>query len=246
MATALTAVAPAQLAHLELFVGLGPEALADVAARGRVQSVAKGTILFTQGAAAAHCHALIAGRVRISQSGEEGGQLIVRFVGPGEMFGTVALFTDRRYPATAAAVLDSLEISWTEAALLELIHRYPQIALNALGIVGARLREVQERLRELATQRVDQRMARVLLRLARRRAAAKAEKATIDFPVTRQDLAEMCGTTLYSASRILTAWERAGILTTRRRQVTLQDLSELERIAGETPQYQPAERSSRA
>jgi CRP-like cAMP-binding protein len=71
------------------------------------------------------------------------------------MFGTVALFTDRRYPAEAITSLDATEVHWSESALLELIERHPRIALNLVRIVGERLREVQERLREVASQRVD-------------------------------------------------------------------------------------------
>ena len=123
---------------------------------------------------------------------------------------------------------------------MELIHGHPQIAINLVKIVGARLRETQERLRELATQRVEQRMAHVLPRLAERHAVTHGGPATIDFPLTRQDLANRCGTTLYSASRILTAWEKAGFLKTDRRRLTHRNLAELRRLAGERPPRQPA------
>lgn len=238
MPSSIPSIAPitvGQLAGMELFASLTPEALADVAARGRVQRLDAGTILFVQGASADRCHAVLSGRIRIAQSGEEGGQLIVRFVGPGEMFGTVALFTDRRYPATAVAVIEAVEVSWTEPDLLALIHRHPQIALNLVQTVGARLREVQERLREVATERVEQRIAHVLLRLASRTFAASEGRADIAFPITRQDVADMCGATLYTASRVLKAWERAGyIITTRRKRLNILNLDALRRIAGES------------
>ena len=91
------------LAAMELFRGLSASVLTDVAARGQVRRLPQEATLFTQGAPADRCHALIAGRVRISQSGRAGGQLVVRFVGPGEMFGTMALFTDQRYPGGLGA-----------------------------------------------------------------------------------------------------------------------------------------------
>jgi CRP-like cAMP-binding protein len=141
---------PAALAGMELFHGLPHEALAEVLDRGTVRRLARHTVIFAQGQIATRCHALIDGRVRITQSDEDGLELLVRFIGPGEMFGTVALFTNGEYPAEAVAVLEALEITWPEAALLELIARYPQIALNIVRVIGVRLREVQERLRELA------------------------------------------------------------------------------------------------
>lgn len=227
-----TPLSVTQLARMELFVSLTSEALGDVAARARVLPLDAGTVLFAQGTPAERCHAVLSGRVRIAQSGEEGSQLIVRFVGPGEMFGTMALFTDQRYPATAVTVVDTLEISWTEPQLLELIHQYPQIALNLVRVVGARLREVQERLREVATQRVDQRIAHALLRLTGNTSSPGRQQAEIAFPLTRQDMADMCGATLYTASRVLTAWEKAGYITTHRRHLSILDLDAIRRIAG--------------
>ena len=214
------------LANAELFKGLTADALVDVAERGRVQTLTRGTILFVQGAPAERCHTLLTGGVRIAQSGSEGGQVIVRFVGPGETFGTVALFTDRRYPAEATAVTDAVEISWPEPTLLELIHRYPQIALNLTKVVGERLREVQERLRELAT---------ALLRLADRRSTEARDDAVIEFPLTRQDVAEMCGATLYTVSRVLTAWEKAGYIATHSKRLSIRKLGDIRRLAGESP-----------
>jgi CRP/FNR family transcriptional regulator, nitrogen oxide reductase regulator len=219
----------------ELFLGLAPAALAEVMARARVRRLAKETTIFLQGAPADGCHVLLEGRVRIAQSDEDGAQLVVRFIGPGEMFGTMALFTDREYPAEAVAVVDSLEISWPEPALLELIGRYPQIALNIVRIVGARLREVQERLRELATQRVERRIAHVLLRLADQAGARTGAGTKIDFPLTRKDVAEMCGTTLHTVSRVLTAWEKAGLIVTNQQRVTIHAPAEIQRIADDPP-----------
>ncbi len=223
-----------QIAGLDLFAGLDDEALQEVARRGRVRKLQKGALIFTQGVPAERCHALISGRVRIAQSGEQGGQVIARFVGPGETFGTLALFTDRRYPAEASVVTDSVEISWPEPALLELIHRYPRIALNLVKIAGARLREAEDRLRELATQRVEQRIAHALLRLAERNDAHAAQDGTaIGFPLTRQDLAQMCGATLYTVSRVLTAWEKTGYISTRRRQLTILKVAQIRQLATE-------------
>jgi CRP-like cAMP-binding protein len=232
MGTSRKAAIGVQIAGMELFLGLSGSALDEVATRARVRPLQRGTMLFAQGAPAERCHALLTGRVRIAQAGEEGVQLIVRFVGPGEMFGTVALFTDRHYPAEATAVIDSIEISWADAELLELLHRHPQIALNLVKIVGARLREAQERLRELATQRVEQRIAHALLRLANCDGSAAGKTGTIDFPLTRQDIAEMCGATLHTASRVLKAWERAGYVTSDRKGVRLLDVAEIREIAG--------------
>jgi CRP-like cAMP-binding protein len=113
----VTPIMPARLARTELLAGLREDALAEVAACGQARSFARAMRLFAQGAVADRCHAVLVGRIRIAQTDEAGGQLLVRFVGPGEMFGTVPLFTDRRYPAEAVALVDSVGISWSEPVL---------------------------------------------------------------------------------------------------------------------------------
>lgn len=150
------------LSGMALFKDLSAEGLADAATRGRVRNVARGAVIFSQGDDASACHALLEGRVRITQSNEDGAELLVRFIGPGEMFGTVGLFTDGRYPAEAVAVLDSIEIHWPEPVLSDLLARHPPIALNMVRIIGARLRDMQERLREVGLLRVERRIAHVL------------------------------------------------------------------------------------
>ena len=221
------------LSGMALFKDLSAEGLADAANRGRVRNVARGAVIFSQGDDATACHALLEGRVRITQSNEDGAELLVRFIGPGEMFGTVGLFTDGRYPAEAVAVLDSIEIHWPEPVLSDLLARHPPIALNMVRIIGARLRDMQERLREVGLLRVERRIAHVLLRLAAQASHGDAGARTIDFPLTRKDVADMCGTTLHTASRILAAWQEAGLLTTDRQWVTLHDVAAIRRIADE-------------
>ena len=231
MKAASVTLDPGALASMELFRELPPAALDDVIKQARLRRLAKDTRIFEQGSAAGRCHALIDGRVRVAQSGSGGGQVVIRFVGPGEMFGTVALFTDRKYPAEAVTLMDSIEISWSEAALLELIGRHPRIALNLVRIVGKRLKEAQERVRELATLRVEQRVARALLRLASQAGQDTGGGTKIDIPLTRKDLAELSGTTLHTVSRILTAWEREDLVVTNNQRVTIRNFSEIKRIA---------------
>lgn|SRR5579871_1970179 len=224
-------IAPRALAAMELFRELPAAALDAVAAAARVRQFPKDFLIFSQGDEGARAHAVIEGGVRIAQSGSDGAQAVMRFIGPGEMFGTVALFTDGRYPADAITVSETLEASWSEAELRELIARYPQIAINVIRIIGMRLQDVQNRVRELATQRAERRVAYALLRLANQAGLGTAEGMTIRFPLRRKDVADISGTTLHTASRILTAWEKAGLLVTRNQRLTIRHPAELLRIA---------------
>jgi CRP-like cAMP-binding protein len=224
-------IAPQALGALELFRGLPPSSLDTIAANARVRYLPKGLCIFNQGDEGVRAHAVIDGGVRIAQAGSDGGQAVMRFVGPGEMFGTVALFTDGRYPADAVTLMETLEASWSEADLLDLIHLYPQIGINVVRIIGSRLQEAQERLRELATQSAERRVAHAMLRLVRQAGCSTADGTAIEFPLRRKDVADIAGTTLYTASRILTAWEKIGFLVTHKHRLTIRRPLELKRIA---------------
>ena len=233
--TTAVQLAPQALASLELFLGVSPAALGDVMGSARVRHLAKETRIFNQGDPGVRAHALIDGGVRIAQSGSDGAQIVMRFIGPGEMFGTVALFSDGRYPADAVTLAESLEVSWSEAELLELIGRHPRIATNVIRVIGKRLQEVQDRLREISTQRVERRVAHAVLRLARQAGHITIDGTAIEFRLRRKDVADISGTTLHTASRILTAWEKAGLLVSHNQRLTVRRPSEILRIADDSP-----------
>jgi CRP-like cAMP-binding protein len=126
-----------------------------------------------------------------------------------------------------------------------LMDQYPRIARNALSDVTARLRDLQERYRELATERVERRVAQALIRLAGQ-AGWKTERGVlIDMPLSRQDLAQMTGTTLYTVSRTLSGWQRHGLLEIGRQRVRILDFPGIVAIASDLQQV-AAKRAGRS
>lgn len=229
-------LAPHTLAAMEFLRDLPPSVLEGVAACARVRRLPKDLRVFSQGDVGMRAHAVIEGSVQIAQSGSDGGHVIIRFIGPGEMFGTVSLFTGGRYPADAIALTETLEVSWSEAELLDLIHRHPQIGVNVIRIIGKRLQEAQERIRELATQSAGRRVAHAVLRLAHQAGRSTLDGTAIEFPLRRKDVAEIAGTTLHTASRILTAWEKAGFLASQNHSLIIRQPTEILRIAEDASQ----------
>ncbi|PQA89791.1 cyclic nucleotide-binding protein [Marinicaulis flavus] len=218
-------------ARMEFFVGLSPEGLNAVRASAHMEYVNKNDAIFAQGDNANRAFALAAGSVRIIQTGSDGKQAIIRFIAPGDLFGTVPLFTNNKLPADALAAERSLILSWSETDLFELIDRFPSIAVNIIRIIGARLAETQDRVRELATQCADQRIAHAILRLAAQAGHNVNGVTTIGIPLRRKDLAEFSGTTLHTASRTLAAWEKTGLLMSQDQHLTIRDISAIARIA---------------
>lgn len=225
---------PAVLAGMAMFAGLDATARDRVMASARAGALAKGDVVFRQGETAATCHALVGGRIKIVATNAEGQQVVVQFVGPGEMFGTLAMFLNG-YPGDAVVVADGVQLVWSAADMRRLMTDHPLIALNTLGMLGARLEDLQNRVRQLSTERVERRVAHALVRLTDQAGRADGTAIAIDFPLSRQDLADMTGTTLHTVSRILSAWELAGIIGGGRQKVVVLNLDELVRIAWDVP-----------
>jgi CRP-like cAMP-binding protein len=215
------------LGRTKLFGGLGAEELGAVAALATPRAVRAGQALFRQDGEPTHLHLVAEGRVKIWQGSGSGASLTIRFMEPGEVPGCVAVLRRIPYPAAATAVVDTRVLAWSWARFSELMERNPRIAANAVEVVGTHTVEMLHRMREFATEPVERRIARALLRLsgqAGRRVGAGVE---IAFPLSRQDIAELTGTTLYTVSRTLREWERQGLVASGRRRVVVRDPARL-------------------
>ena len=214
-----------------LFKGLDAAAIEDVHAAMREQRVAKGETLFEQGMDATHCYIVALGRIKLSQTTADGQQVVLRFMGQGDLLGCVAVFRKIPYPATAVAVDDSILFSWSAPTTSGLMERHPAMAMSVINTIGGRIEELQQRLREIATERVERRIAHALLRLARQSGRRGKRGVEIPFALSRQDLAEMTATTLHTVSRTISAWEQAGLVESGRQRVVILDPHRLVTIA---------------
>lgn len=223
------------LRQCHYFVGMYEEALEAAAASAHQRLVPGGEFFFRQGEVANHFYVLATGHARLSQITPEGKQVIMGMIGPRQEVGIIAAIEGAVYPLDLQAVQDSEALVWDRRTLGALFEAHPMLALRALRMVSGRFVELQDRYRELATERVERRVARALLRLVSQIGRPEGSGVTIAIPLARQDLAEMTGTTLFTVSRILSTWETEGIVSTGRERVTLADADRLTRIAEDLP-----------
>ncbi|HEX5211752.1 MAG TPA: Crp/Fnr family transcriptional regulator [Pseudolabrys sp.] len=227
------------IADLPLFAGIAPDVLDDILAGAHARHCTKGTVVFSQNEDAHSFFLMLHGRLRVTQVTPHGEQIVVRFVSPGDLFGVALAIGRDTYPGTATAIVDSLILAWPSAVWPELVGRYPQLANNAMRMIGSRLQEAHERLREISTEDVEHRVAHAVLKLASEAGHLSADGVLIDFPLSRQDIAEMTATTLHTVSRIMSAWEAAGIIESRRQRVTIREASRLREIAEDDGERSP-------
>jgi CRP-like cAMP-binding protein len=219
------------IAGLPLFKGMAAEDLDRMLEHARSIRVSKDHAVFEQGEEADSFFVLLDGHVRVVKTTPDGQQIIVRYISPGELMGIAHALGRNTYPASAIAVVDCVALAWPGKLWPKLAAAFPSFGANTYKTVGARLEETQGRVVELSTEEVQQRVAHALLRLANQAGRKTEEGILIDLPLSRQDIAEMTGTTLYTVSRLLSSWEEKGIVKSGRQKVIVVEPQRLSMLA---------------
>lgn len=223
------------LRNTGLFDNLDDRALLEVYQARKEETHAPGEYFFFQDDAAERTYILVAGRVKLLQITPDGQQVILRIISPVTLFGLIGMLEDSTYPVTAEVLDASRAFYWTQGDFRQLILRFPQIAQNAMQLMAGQVKEFQSRFREMATERVERRIARALLRLARQAGQKTGEGIEIKIPISRQELAEMSGTSLFTVSRTLSDWDRRGLILAGRERVVIVKPHALVEIAEDLP-----------
>ena len=210
------------IAGLPPFVGMTPEGLDSVLSTARSARFEKDSAVFSQGEQARHFFLLLSGHIRVEQISSQGHQVVARYINAGELFGIAVAMGMPAYPATAVAAVESVAIAWPNRAWQDL-QSLTTFGANAYRTIGLRLGETQARVLEMSSEEVEQRVANTLLRLAKQAGRKTEEGIEIDFPISRQEIAEMTGTTLHTVSRTLSSWENQGLVRSGRQKVTVTD-----------------------
>ncbi len=204
-----------------LFQNLAAAELRRLADSAHRQEAAQGAYYFMQGDPADRIYLAVRGRVKLLHLNPEGQQTLLRIIEPGTLFGGIALTPAEHYPVTAQAADDGEAVFWPKKLMMQFVLETPQLALNAIQMMAVHVQDFQERLVQMATERVERRLARALLRLAAQAGRKTTEGVLIDLQLSRQDLAEMTGTTLFTVSRTLRRWEELGLVKCGRERVVI-------------------------
>jgi CRP-like cAMP-binding protein len=214
------------LKRAPILSGLSDEDLSRLAALAVERSFAENEFIFWEGDAPEWFYIVNVGQVKVLKHSFQGRDFIVAFFGPGEMFGEVAVFENKPYPASAQAIAESRVVGIKRDDLLSFLAGHPQVALRIISVLSSRLREAQSRLRDFASERVEQRLAGVLLMLS--------AKLGTTLPFTRQELADMTGTTTETAIRVMSRFKDSRIIRSVRGRVVILDREKL-RLLSEGP-----------
>jgi CRP-like cAMP-binding protein len=159
------------------------------------------------------------------QTSPAGQQVNLRTINEWQMFGALgAVREDATYPATAQALEPCTALAIESSFLKEMLKTRPYLNINLMQLMTGYIMEMQERYRELATERVERRIALTVLRLASQIGKrTDDQEMTVELPITRQDVAEASGTTIFTVSRVLADWERRGLVEAGRERVVIRN-----------------------
>lgn len=202
-----------------------------VAAISRLVRFERGTLLFAEGDPGDAFFAIIEGRVKVFKATPAGKEFILDIFGPGDPVGAVAVYEDAPFPASALASEDTVCVRIGQPDFFALLEQHPQLVRALLSSLTIRLTELTRRLAELTGARVDARFARLFLKLAEQIGRPDRGGVLAPMPLSRQELADLTGTTVETAIRIMSRWQKENVLLTEKDGFLLLDRAALEDAA---------------
>jgi len=202
-----------------IFSSLDDGELGELANLATERSFIQDEFIFWDGDSPDWFYIITEGKVKVIKHSSLGKEFIIAFFGPGEMFGEIAVFENKPYPASAQTVTETKVLGIKREAFLSFLAHRPQVALRIIDILGGRLRDAQGRLKDLAGERVEQRLAGILLMLS--------SKLGSSLPFTRQEIADMAGTTIETAIRFMSRLRDGGIIRSARGKIIILDEAKL-------------------
>jgi CRP/FNR family transcriptional regulator, nitrogen oxide reductase regulator len=215
-----------------VFAGVPVKELAALAQVARDDTYRAREYVFMEGDPAEWFCLVRSGRIKILRASRGGKEVVLELLGPGEPFGGVAVIERRPYPASAQATEPSVVLKIPREPIVALTERHSGVIREMALMIGRRLRSAHDSVRSLAADPVEARLAAVLLRLAEHDGTRGRDGITLPFTLTRQSLGDMTGTTVESTIRVMSRWQKAGLVRDEGGHLVLTDPDALREIAG--------------
>jgi CRP-like cAMP-binding protein len=219
------------ISHIPFFSGLKHDDLEQINRLFRERGYATAETICFAGDPAEHLFVVADGRVKLMRHSLSGKNVLLDMLTPGEFFGSLSALGDDVYPDTAEAQTQTCVLSINADDFRRILEKHPKVTLKVVDIMSARLRTAHERVRQLSALPVEGRIANLLLILSKKFGKPDDVGLLIQSPLTRDDVAAMAGTTSETASRVMSQFQKAGLIQTGRKWVSIVDQHALERIA---------------
>jgi CRP/FNR family transcriptional regulator, nitrogen oxide reductase regulator len=215
----------ASVQHFALFSGIPLADCIKIVSAAQEKHFSRRQTIFFEGDPIRHIVFLLSGSVKVTQFGPNGQEVILRLNGPGEMVGMLGLHAKGNHSSTARTVQVAAALVWDAAQFEAVSERFPLLRRNTARVLEQRLHELEERFREISTEKVSPRLSSQLLRLLPQ--VGKRVNDEVEIGLSREELAQLTGTTLFTVSRLLSQWELQGIVAARREVVLVRNVQAL-------------------
>ena len=214
-----------------VFAAVPPHELEDLEAVAREHNYRARQFVFMEGEPAEWFCMVRSGRVKILRQSRAGKEVVLEILGAGEPFGGVAVLERRPYPASAQATEPAVVLKIPRDPIIALAERYPSVIREMALMIGRRLRTAHDSVASLAVDPVEARLAGTLLRLAERDGTRSQRGVILPFQLTRQNLADMTGTTVETTIRVVSRWVKDRVVAQEGKRLVLRDLEALRALA---------------
>jgi CRP-like cAMP-binding protein len=219
------------LRRMTIFRRLSGDDRNRLAAAATVRSYDKGTVLFSEGDASDELYTIVSGRVKVFKTTPRGTDVILEIFGPGDPVGAVAVYESRPYPASALTLEPSTCVLIPRQAFFSLLEAHPTMVRGLLTGLTHRLVELTTRLTDLSGGRVEARLARFFIKLAADMGQPRPEGTFVPLVLSRQEIADMIGTTIETSIRIMSRWGKDNLVRTEKDGFLVLDRPALEELA---------------
>jgi len=213
-----------------LFAGLRESECTEIGKRARGRSLADNEVIFMEGDPARSVVLIQTGTVKLTRLSAGGSEVILWMAGRGESIGMLSDTLTHCYACTARTVEPTRALIWDSTVMQGFLEEHPRIRENIGHILSSRMNELAERFHEVATEKVSKRVALLLLRLVKQ--IGKPAFGGVEVSLSREELAQMTGTTLFTVSRLLSRWGELGYVLPRRAAVVVLDAQRLGMVSG--------------
>jgi CRP-like cAMP-binding protein len=211
--------------HFTLFANISPEDRYLIVNEARERQFSRGQTIYTECDDMRQVVLLTSGSAKMVQSSQNGSAVILRLCGPGELVGALGISKQERHRSTPQALSSSSALVWDRSVFESLSKQFPSLRLNVAYILYKQLEDMEDRFREISTENVASRLSRQISRLVKQ--IGIRSNGSVKIKITREELAQMIGTSLFTVSRLLSEWDRKGIVTTRREGFSVDNLQAL-------------------
>jgi CRP-like cAMP-binding protein len=227
----------ARLQHYALFSNISSGDLDAIVGAASRYEIPRGRTVQIEGEPVRQLVLITLGSAKVVQVSPNRTEVILHICGPGELIDPLGIAQRGVYRSTAKTMQVCEAIAWEIGTFDSLLRQYSVLRLNAALILDKQLKDMENRFREISTERVEMRLSRQIVRLINQ--VGRRVNGSIEITISREELAQFTGTTVFNVSRLLSKWSRQGIVRARRDAVSIYDLKALEEFPGSVVQHFP-------